>query len=110
MQMETEVDAEIELECPVCYEPYEPVKTVCNHKFCSQCLSKVDTCPLCRTRLNPKNPYLTMQFNGHNRFATRHSPYYGQITNGIYLPGQIGYGQTFALMPEDHQPTGPRVS
>jgi len=43
------------MECPICFETHECVKTLCGHAFCSSCIGKVActtmTCPLCRQLL-----------------------------------------------------------
>jgi hypothetical protein len=42
-------------ECPVCYEPYEPVYgSLCGHYTCVKCMKKMDaigmtSCPMCRS-------------------------------------------------------------
>ncbi len=36
-------------ECPVCYETFDySIKTGCNHHYCYECYSKIDTCAMCR--------------------------------------------------------------
>ena len=42
-------------ECPVCYEPYEPMYgSLCGHRACLDCMKRMDTmgltkCPMCRS-------------------------------------------------------------
>lgn len=48
--------SEVELDCPICCMLFcEPVVTPCNHRFCLNCLSKVQhvqghACPICRAQ------------------------------------------------------------
>jgi hypothetical protein len=43
------------MECPICFETCDGVRTLCGHTFCSSCIGKVActtlTCPLCRQLL-----------------------------------------------------------
>jgi hypothetical protein len=51
-------------DCPICFECLDPQSTIttkCGHNFCKNCMDRWNnnrnaTCPLCRTRLNPKPP------------------------------------------------------
>jgi hypothetical protein len=42
-------------ECPVCYEPYEPMYgSLCGHHTCVECMKRMDAqglhkCPMCRS-------------------------------------------------------------
>jgi hypothetical protein len=38
-------------ECSICYEEKLLNTTVCNHKFCDECLFKIKSCAMCRKQL-----------------------------------------------------------
>lgn len=50
------IPKEIQRACPVCLESLNTIIQValgvCRHWLCSECVNKVDQCPVCRTRLN----------------------------------------------------------
>lgn len=46
-----------EIECPICFTELkkEDIKFAsCGHKFCGECLSKIDNCAICRKKLYKK--------------------------------------------------------
>lgn len=48
-----------EVKCPVCFDPVTtPASTICGHIFCFNCIKLSQQaqkqCPVCRTKLNPK--------------------------------------------------------
>lgn len=51
-----------EVRCPVCFDPVTtPASTICGHIFCFNCIKLSQQaqkqCPVCRTKLNPKQIY-----------------------------------------------------
>jgi hypothetical protein len=47
-----------EVECPICYEELKPDEikfSSCGHKFCADCLSKINECAVCRKKIYKKN-------------------------------------------------------
>lgn len=49
--------------CPICWREYcssiKPILIVCGHTFCSDCLTDVRCCPLCRARIPARYPGAT---------------------------------------------------
>jgi len=43
-------------ECPICYEPTQCVLP-CAHTYCVLCISKIDSCALCRKPVHDSNIY-----------------------------------------------------
>jgi hypothetical protein len=70
--VENEVLAEAENRCPVCYEAFDPIKTIqfgCGHRYCSACAMKWlndgrGTCPYCTQRVVDEH---VGRFRGHPR-------------------------------------------
>jgi len=49
-------DTDTHIECPVCYDEICPDKLIipnCCHSICLTCVSKCDSCPLCRDVYDP---------------------------------------------------------
>lgn len=45
------------VECPICFEELskDDIKfSSCGHKFCAECLSKIDNCAICRKKIFKK--------------------------------------------------------
>ena len=51
-----------DLICPICYHKFglssfHPISLNCGHNLCSQCLKRVRTCPLCRSKIYDRASY-----------------------------------------------------
>jgi hypothetical protein len=107
-------------ECPICLESFnlksnKLVKSCCNHHYCKLCYEKINICSICRSDLKKNKKKIqsnfqptiqtniqpNIQINGPNRFVEEGS-YFNYVQTH---PNHINT-YSFALRPEDHQPSG----
>lgn len=86
--------------CAICIENPATHFTECNHKYCISCLSRIKKCAMCRNPL--QRSYLCSEIKNRNRNRNRN--------NLSTIPSSQGprmdETNTFALRPEDYQPSG----
>ena len=94
------------MECPVCLETCEGVKTLCGHTFCASCISKVASttlmCPLCRQLLLDEsasckvlNETIIKSMEGqpkHKRYdlLNMYKAFVDRVAQGILLEQDVG--------------------
>jgi predicted amidophosphoribosyltransferase len=94
------------MECPICFETCEGVRTLCGHTFCSSCISKVAyttlTCPLCRELLLDEkasckvlNETIVKSMEGQPNFKrhdllNRYKEFSDQVEDGTLLEEDMG--------------------
>jgi hypothetical protein len=70
------------LKCTICYRSYNTINRIpyvivgCGHSICSECLGKIDSCPICRNEIDDTviNWAINSELKSNN--LPTHSPFY----------------------------------
>ncbi len=87
--------------CPICIDKEAIVYTECNHGYCACCISRIKKCSMCRKPLLHNE--LCNEIN--NWHSKKNITYYNNFVSEDSSDSGINV-YTFALRPEDHQPSG----
>ena len=89
--------------CPICIDKEATVFTECNHSYCPCCISRIKKCSMCRKPLL-HNELCNEIKNWHSK---KNITYYNNFVSEDRNSSDSGINvYTFALRPEDHQPSG----
>ena len=89
--------------CPICIDKEATVFTECNHGYCACCISRIKKCSMCRKPLL-HNELCNEIKNWHSK---KNITYYNNFVSEDKNSSDSGINvYTFALRPEDHQPSG----
>lgn len=88
------MDTELVKLCSICIENEPSYLTECNHGYCISCLSRINKCALCRKVL--QRSLICVEIK---RKVKR--------TNNTIITNPNPNVYSFALRPEDYQPSGP---